>query len=511
MIIRKPYAFLIRNFRLIHFFMLIISSYVLYRTSITLRFFNEYVLTRQFIESDTLINDTIPLTIAILSFVLIFISLSIVILFRKKDKPILFYIAAIVFYIVLILFSILSRGTLTNLIINGLDPRTSRLFRDVWRIVFYVQIILVGFYLIRTLGFDIKKFNFGEDVNELKIEEEDSEEVELATKFDADKAKMRAAMQKEELKAFYYENRFIIISILILLFVVIPGTLIARNIIVNKKYKETEVIDLKDFEFKVVESYLTKKDYKGNSIFKNENSFLIVKFNIKNLVKNARGIKLNNLRIEANNNVYSPNTTYYEKFIDLGTGYQAQELSNESRDFIAVYVVKDEDLTDEVVLRYADKISVKNNETKANYHRIILELKNLDDNVKTVNIEKDGMLIMNGLKFKVNNSSIKDKFTYEVNEKTKYIVNTTGLVMLFDYEFTGNKTIPTLADFLNEYTTIRYTLNEKTYTEKLTNMTPKDYNEKNKLYIAVKENIKDADSIELVVKLRSVNYIYKLK
>ena len=118
---------------------------------------------------------------------------------------------------------------------------------------------------------------------------------------------------------------------------------------------------------------------------------------------------------------------------------------------------------------------------------------------------------MNGLKFKVNNSSIKDKFTYEVNEKIKYIVNTTGLVMLFDYEFTGNKTIPTLADFLNEYTTIRYTLNEKTYTEKLTNMTPKDYNEKNKLYIAVKENIKDADSIELVVKLRSVNYIYKLK
>lgn len=511
MIVRKPYAFLIRNFRLIHFFMLIISTYILYRTSITLRFFNEYVLTRQFIESNTLINDTVPLTIAVLSFILIFISLSIVVLFRKKNKPILFYIATIGFYIVLILFSILSRGILTNLIIDGLAPKTARLFRDLWRISFYLQVILVVFYLIRTSGFDIKKFNFGEDVNELKIEEEDSEEFELATKFDADKAKMRAAMQKEELKSFYYENRFIIISILILSFIVIPGALIARNIIVNKKYNETEVIDLKEFEFKVIESYLTKKDYKGNSIFKNENSFLVVKFNIKNLTTNARGIKLNNLRIEANNNVYLPNSTYYEKFIDLGTGYQTQELSNESRDFIAVYVVKDEDTTKEVVLRYADKISVKNNETKALYHRIILEPKNLDDNFKTITVEKDGMLIMDGLKFKVNNSSVKDKFTYEVNEKTKYIVNTTGLVMLLDYEFTGNKTIPTIANFLNEYTTIRYVVNEKTYTEKLNNMTPSNYNEKNKLYLAVKENMKDADSIELVTKLRSVEYVYKLK
>ena len=133
---------------------------------------------------------------------------------------------------------------------EGLDPRIARIIRDTWLIVSIIQIVVVVFSLVRTLGFDVKKFNFGEDLHELQVDEEDNEEVEITTRFDADKVKMKAAMQREELKAFFYENKLMVILVLILLFVVIPSTFAARSYVVNKRYKVGEVIDLNKFNLK---------------------------------------------------------------------------------------------------------------------------------------------------------------------------------------------------------------------------------------------------------------------
>lgn len=513
MIIRKPYAFLIKNFRLIHFVMLLIAGFVLYKTNNALSFFNDYVATRQFIQSDTLINDTVPIIMAIFSFILIIGSVSIVVLFRKKDKPTLFYIASIIFYMAFIVIVIISRGLLTDIILDGIDPRISRMIRDIWLISLILQIILVVFYLIRALGFDIKKFNFGEDIHEFKIEDEDSEEFELTTKFDADKAKMRAAMRREEWKSFYFENRFMIILMLFLLLIVIPGAFVAKNIIDNKKYAENEVIKFDNLEFKVVETYVTKKNYKGESIYSNDNSFLIVKFNLNDVTGNEKGIKLNNLRIESHGTVYQPNTTYYESFTDIGKGYVAQTVSKSSKDYIAVYIVKDSDLqVDEknnIILRYTDRISVKNNEAKANYYRIIINPKNIDNNVKTTNLEIGDELKITGTNMKLTHFNIKDKFTYELNNKSKYIVNPVGLVLLINYEYANGNNIK-IGEFLNTYSKIKYTIDDKTYTENIKDITPSNYN-KNELYLAVSENIKDAESINLVIRLRTVEYVYKIK
>lgn len=513
MIIRKPYAFLIKNFKLIHFVMLLIAAFVMYKTNNTLSFFNDYVSTRQFIESETLVNDTISILMAVFAFILIFGSVSIVVLFRKKDKPTLFYIASIIFYMAFIALVIASRGILTEIILNGIDPRVARLVRDIWLISFWLQVILVVFYFIRALGFDIKKFNFGEDIHEFKIEAEDNEEFELTTRFDADKAKMRAAMRKEEWKSFYFENRFMIILILFLLIVVIPGAFVAKNIIDSKKYAENEVIKLNELEFKVVETYVTKRNYKGESIFKDDNSFLIVKFNLNNLTEKELGIKLNNLRVESHGNVYEYNNTYYELFTDLGKGYVAQTVSKSSKDFIAVYVVKDSDLevdeNNNIILRYASRIAVKNNEAKATYYRIIINPQNLDTDVNTKNLELGEELRVTGTVMNLEHYNIKDKFTYEVSNKTKYIVNPVGLVLLLNYEYANGNNMK-ISEFLSTYSKIKYTVGDKTYTENIKDITPNNYDKK-ELYLAVSETIKDADSVNLVIKLRTNEYIYKIK
>ena len=47
MIIRKPYAFLAKHFKKIHFILSILVVYLMYRTNLIFQFFNEYVSTQQ--------------------------------------------------------------------------------------------------------------------------------------------------------------------------------------------------------------------------------------------------------------------------------------------------------------------------------------------------------------------------------------------------------------------------------------------------------------------------------
>ena len=510
MILRKQYAFLIKNFRLIHFFMLLISGYVLYRTNTAYRFFNDYANTRQFIESENLLNETLPMFLVLLSILLLAITITIFVLFRKKDKPTLVYLISILFYIAFTVIVIASRGILHTIILEGIDPRISRIVRDIWLICMIAEIILVGFYLIRALGFDVKKFNFGEDINELKIEDEDNEEFELNTGINKDKLRMRAAMQKEEFKAFYYENKFMIITILVLLIVVIPGVFVLRSVKANKRYTEKEVIKLNNFELSAVESFITKKNSKGEDIFKNDNSFLIVKIKLNNLSEKQRGIKLDNLRVEVNNKVYNPNITYYESFKDFGVGYNNQEVLGE-KEYIAVYVIKDEDINTDMILRYADNITVKKKEANALYYRIILNPQKVDNNINKVTLEVGQTLTLpkDNTKFNVTHFNIKDKFTYEVNEKTRYIVNNVGLVLSLNYEYSSDSS-NTVSDFLKNYGKIRYTLNNKNYELSIEDITPKGYNS-NDIYIAVKEEFSEASNIYLVFNSRNAEYVYKLK
>lgn len=507
MIVRKPYAFLIKYFKVIHFFLLVLSVFVFYHTKIALDFFNEYVKTRQFIESETLINDTIPLSIALFAFLLIGITVMILVLFRKKDKPIAFYLSSVIFYFIFIIFVFISREIMSTIIFEGIDPRISRIIRDIWLISYYLQIALIVFYFIRTVGFDVKKFNFGEDLHELQIEDEDSEEIEIATKFDRDKFRIKVAMEKEELKSFYYENKFIISIIIILAVVVIPGVFILKDRAASKRYAENEVINLNKFEFKVTNTYITKKDNKGNTLFKGDTSYLIVKFNLNNLTDKKRGIKLNNLRLEINDNVYIPKTIYYDSFIDIGTGYTDQTLSKESKDFIAVYVLSDDELKNDIVLRYTDSLKVKNNEATALYYRINIKPQNIDENIRKVNYKLgDELSIKNSnIKFKINSSRIKEEFSYEENYKTKYIVYVTGIVLSLDCDSKAN-----LISALNNFGSIQYKIGESTYTESINNVTPNNYKE-NILYLGVNEDMKNADSIDLVMKSRDIEYIYKVK
>ena len=65
-------------------------------------------------------------------------------------------------------------------------------------------------------------------------------------------------------------------------------------------------------------------------------------------------------------------------------------------------------------------------------------------------------------------------------------------------------------DFLNKNAVIRYKYNNSVYNQKISNITPSNYNGK-EAYFAVSENLKNASEISLVINVRNTEYVYKLK
>ena len=153
MIVRKPYAFLIKNFRFIHFLILIFSTYILYKSKLLFDFFNKYASTRQVLTAENIAHTYVPTLLIIFSFIVVALSLIIFILLKTKDKPKTLYFVIICYYVAFIVFSFISRGAINTIVIEGLAPKEARLLRDISLIAFIIQIIFSILFLVRTLRY----------------------------------------------------------------------------------------------------------------------------------------------------------------------------------------------------------------------------------------------------------------------------------------------------------------------------------------------------------------------
>ena len=102
MILKKPYAFLIKNFRLIHLILAVPMIYLAVKSTAIVNFFNDYVINNY---SLTVFGDLSSIyvnSLMYLSVIFILISiLAVYLLFKYKQKPTKQYIAIIVYYLIL--------------------------------------------------------------------------------------------------------------------------------------------------------------------------------------------------------------------------------------------------------------------------------------------------------------------------------------------------------------------------------------------------------------------------
>ena len=112
MILRKPYAFLIKHFKLIHFIMALCMGVLLYQTTILQNFFNEFANSTQVIVDTDIANVLLGGYIYIFPVLVIIMSLIVLVLMSLKDKPKLYYLLNIVVYIALIVLYIYASSTI---------------------------------------------------------------------------------------------------------------------------------------------------------------------------------------------------------------------------------------------------------------------------------------------------------------------------------------------------------------------------------------------------------------
>ncbi len=347
MILRRPYAFLIKHFRLIHLILFALLAIITYNASTVLNFFKDYITANGNME--ILSSNYINAFIYIAPIIIIGLSISIFYLMKYKDKPRLYYI-------ILIIVSILCTGVYTYLYLSirslettTVSARIIRLYRDIARSNFYVLFVICIPTLIRGLGFDIKKFNFSKDLKELNLSEEDSAEVEVSIDVSSNGLKRTGRRTLRELKYYYVENKFFINIILGTLILILVMVFPFNKYVVNRNLKEGEVLGTSTFNIKVTDSYLT--DRKRIS---KDNSYIILKISVIGKV-NKYSLDLDHFVLEGKNNKYVPSQKFYLYFNDIGIGYRNNILDTSNyKDYILVFNINNIDKDSNFIFRYVD-------------------------------------------------------------------------------------------------------------------------------------------------------------
>lgn len=507
MILKKPYAFLIKNFKLIHILLTGLYIYLAFYVSSISNFYIGFIEgSKRKLDAISYISNT-PYIVIILSLI---ICLILFILMNYKKKPKLLYLILSLLYIVVFGIIFITTNGLNIIYNNILETKTLLFYSDLLRIIILFQYGSIVMTTVRAIGFDIKKFNFREDIHELDIDITDDEEVELVMGVNKHKLTQRINRRKRELKYYFAENKiFILLTIGILIFLSISTITIDKKV-VNKIYKQNETFSSDNFNIKITDSYITNKSYNGNTL-STENIFVVVNLEITPK-KTSTSLNTSNLILKTNNNSYTITKKYYNYFKDIGVGYKDQNI-NSAKKYIFVYQISKEEIDEDKHVIYTGST----NELKVNLSPKNLDINNENKEYKlTENIDFTDSTISSS-NFQINKYEINNKFTYNytftINDKehtsNKYITSPDNTILYL--ELTSSFSMNTTNyDFIKDYGSIKYSINNTEYTtKKLADKTPGGY-EKG-IYLEVDKNMENAENIWIELNVRNIKYKYILK
>lgn len=503
LILRKPYAFLIRKFKIIHLLLTLCSVYLAYRIGKLLGFYNNFIEgTVSKLEAINYIG-SFYMAVVIIAVIICFIVL---LLMRYKNKSYLFYIAMIGYFISMGLFINYSCDGLYEIYFSGLDTKSLLLYRDMLKIVNLIQYIFVFLLLVRGLGFDIKKFNFVDDLIELNEDVSDDEEVEL-TLGGFEGANRKFNRNIRELKYYYLENKYMINAILIG-FILIGGVwYLVDTKFLNPVYKTNNVFSFDSYSFNVLDSYVTNIDSNGKQVMDDGHSLVLLKINVTNN-GSSEAINTANMILKVGNSGYSI-VTVSSKFSDLGKLYRSQ-IVKDSNTLLFAYKIPDDKLKENMKLVFGNKKQVELNPI---YLDEIDKVKNykLGDNLDLSNsFYRHGRI-------KIVSYEVRDSFDYTYNYEvleqsyegniTIFSYGNTIMNLVMESEYTNNLTN---YSFLSKYAKLKYVMDGKEYVSKsFEDKTPSSY--KKGIYLNVDKDLEKASSIWLDIQVRNKSYIYKLK
>ena len=526
MLVRKPYAFLIKNFRLIHGVLLFFAAFLGKKTLDIYDFYNTYVNLHAYYKVGKLSAIYVTPLMFVFCVTSFLVCLLIYFILTLKRKNGSLYLYAIIFYIALFVYFIFMVISFNKLQGSTFDVETVRVYRDISFIFLFPQLLLIILLFSRTIGFNLKQFEFKKDLEEMNIEVSDSEEVELT--FGSESYKYARGIRKflRLSKYFILENKLFVIivsSILIFSLSVIMFTKI--NVYADRKFEKSAFV-ANGFTFDITDSYMTSID-RNNEVIKKNKYYLLVKVNIRNNTTKKLYVNRETFRLAYKNELLYPDMSLTERFKDIGNIYKSRDITaGMMYDCYVVFELDKSQLDTEYIVNVLTS-------TSEGYKEKIVKPVNIDEQKdngsKSIPNEftfTDSML--GNTKLILNSYEVADKFmeryTYDFDGQQKTgtyavmpdISSRNGSILKIessievDKSTYSSKFIEIPADLFKYYGFIKFRALGETKEIKLS---PKDtIYEKNKFsYFEVPSSMKDADKIELILLIRGQKYTFILK
>ncbi len=520
MIFRKPYAFLIKNFRKIHIVLFLLCAFIMYKTMQLGSFVKDFI---KFVSYDAFLEPITKYTSILFylsTILVIVISAILLLLLRKKQKPWKLYIIPVLTYVFVIFVFLAVQNYFA-----GYDGETStataRAFRDFLNIATLPQYATFLILLMRIIGVDLNRFSFGNDEEFLQLEQDDREEVEVSISFDKHIFKRLYRKVIRVVGYFYEEHRFFMNIAIGVLAVILLGSGVSYYFS-HKTVKEDQVLNANGYSIQVNESYYTDKDKVGNIIEENS-SFVILNLTIKNN-SSQREMNMNNFHlVNGSSDVTFSGNTYSDYFSDIGSEYNLGEFrTGEQRTFALIFKVNKKLKKNHFVLYYQQYQSARN----VYLRKMKLNLKDVSKIVKnqTKNIgEKLTLTYPDGKQeaLTVESAEFVNKTPYNrevCDEDGDCRISADTLVSspnnkILKMKFTSSSLEgEEFIDFSTDYGKIKYIDSENIAREiEIEDQTENQSYLGKYIYIKVPSSVETSKNIELIYTLRNEQYSYKIR
>lgn len=531
MILRKPYAFLIKHFKLIHLFLVLLLSFVCYRCYVLYEFLESYIKNSNVVTGFIdLASEYIGSFVYVAIFLILFLVFVISVLLKEKDKPRKYYIFVFCYYLALFIGILYLSSVLDTIRFSSIETRTIKTITDIFSVVVVVQFGFIIFALTRAVGFNVKKFDFQKDLLDFELSEIDNEEFELNIGVDTEEYSAKARYYLRNFRYVYRENKilfvFAFIGIVLTIGIVVMNSMSKKEVI----YKENETFSTSSYAITILNSYQLDEDYHGVAV--NNNKFYIVlQVKFKNITSEKLTLNIDNTKVYFGEDVsFIPDRKHYSSFIEFGKPYYGQSfLPGEEKEFILVYEAPKEYENKSFRFGYLVGYAMQGSLKEMVYRKVDLEPKKfITEDALIADVKIDEPLefkdsIFENTTLTIHSVDFSQSYLYKYHScvnmvcldttnyltpSYKYSYGTTLMRVEYDLEFNSlfNSDV---SSFISSFSSISYVVgdreifSENTVFEDVTPVNIKGYS-----YYEVIDRLEKADKIYLNFSVRGKKYRY---
>lgn len=516
MVLRKPYAFLIRNFKKINILLLILVTFLAYKSLSLYGFLREYTVTAIYNENLNSITNYINGWVYFSLILVLFLAGALAYLLKYKNKPFAVYIFLFVSNLLSLILFLYVRSYF-NYVHYSVESARNITYLTLVVLVPYLPEIFI--LLIRSIGLDLKRFGFGEDKEFAETSEADREEVEVEVAFDKDVFIRTFRNKLRILRYFFLEHKFSLSVIAVVVLLVTSYMVYNYVYVYHKIYGMNQSFQSNYYRLTVQNAYITDKDFAGNVVSKENKYYFILDFKVENLLSESRDFDMTKFILYVDDQFYVPDVRFNNYFNDIGNVFKNKAISSRATEnYIFVYEINPPTAKSNFLLTYQDLLS---KDTKT--IRVKIKVRNISEFIlkDTKKMDEDMEIPINldeKMKFNFYNMTFANSlvYTYEkcyVKNCPIYEGNLTANSGKVIARLKGNfndASVSSFLSFLKKYGKVRYTVDNVQKEENIELALSEGYRGR-MVYLSLPQEVQNATELELLFTVRTYQYVYRLK